>query len=122
MSSIKAKALLVRCRHTERFAIAVCANADKVDLSSVALQCGWKKARLASRREFTQLFGARIDTITMLQRAALPVVIDTPLLQCARVQLGTGRSDEYIEMPPRYLQCLTRAITAPVALSRARWE
>lgn len=120
--TVATKALLVKSRRGDQFAIAVCARSEKIDLHGVARQVGWKKARLANRGELAQQFGPDIDIALRLRSAELPVVVDTPLLQCTQVLVSTGRPGNYVLMDPHEILNLTQAIAAPIALPRSRWE
>ena len=120
--TIATKALLVKSRRDDRFAIAVCAQGEKIDLHGVARQVGWKKARLANSGELAQQFGPDIDIVSPFSSAELPVVVDTPLLQSTHVLVSTGHAGNYVLMDPHEILTLTHAIAAPIALPRSRWE
>jgi prolyl-tRNA editing enzyme YbaK/EbsC (Cys-tRNA(Pro) deacylase) len=115
------KSLLVRSWTDAQFAVAVCARTERVDLHRLASQVGWKKARLASLAEIVELFGG-FDIISPMAHAALPVIIDAPLMQFETVRVSDWPRCADVEIDPHELQTRTHAIAAPIALPRARWE
>ena len=92
--------------------LAVATTGGQVGLADVAT----RKLVMAERVEAERSTGYVFGGISPLgQKRALPTVVDDSALHWSRVLCSGGRRGLEVELDPRELVRLTRAVTAPVA-------
>lgn len=97
-------------------AVAVLPVTATLSLKAAAAALGARKVAMAEQSEAERSSGYVFGGISPLgQKRSLPTVVDASALQWARVLCSGGRRGLEIELDPRELVRLTRAVTAPVA-------
>ncbi len=109
------KTLVVRCSNST-LAVAVLPVTASLALKPVANALGTRKVALADRAEAERSSGYVFGGVSPLgQKKVLPTVVDESALEWDRIFCSGGRRGLEIELDPRELVRLTRAVTAPVS-------
>ena len=107
--------LVVR-RSDGTLAVAVLPVTRSLSLKRAATALATRKLVMAERVEAERSTGYVFGGISPLgQKRALPTVVDDSALRWSRVLCSGGRRGLEVELDPRELVRLTRAVTAPVA-------
>lgn len=109
------KTLVVRCTDAS-LAVAVLPVTTSLSPKNVASALRTRKVAMADRAEAERSTGYVFGGISPLgQKRALPTVVDDSVLEWDRIFCSGGRRGLEVELDPRDLIRLTRAVTAPVA-------
>ena len=96
-------------------AVAVLPVPSTLSLKAAAAALGASKAVMADKSKDERTTGYVLGGISPLgQKRALPTVVDSSALEWDRMLCSAGRRGLEIELAPRDLGRLTKAVTAPV--------
>ncbi|MFP3579386.1 Cys-tRNA(Pro) deacylase [Arthrobacter sp. SIMBA_036] len=103
-----------------RLACAVVPVSGNLDLKSAAAALGAKKAAMAEAKTAERRTGYVLGGISPLgQRQTSPTIVDESALSLETMLVSGGRRGLDIELAPRDLVRLTKAITAPIGTGAA---
>lgn len=104
-----------------RLTVAIVPVERQLDLKALAQAVKGKRAQMADVKQAERTTGYVAGGISPLgQRKALPTVLDDSALEHAAIHVSGGRRGLELEIAPRDLQRLTRAIAAPISGSPRR--
>jgi Cys-tRNA(Pro)/Cys-tRNA(Cys) deacylase len=104
-----------------RLTVAIVPVERQLDLKALAQAVKGKRAQMADVKQAERTTGYVAGGISPLgQRKALPTVLDDSALEHAAIHVSGGRRGLELELAPRDLQRLTRAIAAPISGSPRR--
>ncbi|MEO7079660.1 MAG: Cys-tRNA(Pro) deacylase [Rhodococcus sp. (in: high G+C Gram-positive bacteria)] len=109
------KTLVVECAD-RTLAVAVLPVTTTLSLKDAAAALGTRKVTMADRAQAERSTGYVLGGISPLgQRRALATIVDDSALSWDRVLCSGGRRGLEIELDPRELVRLCKAVTAPIA-------
>lgn len=103
------KSLFLRCPCHERYSIAVCPVAARIDLSLLARQIGCERLEVASLAEAVALLGEAPGGISPIGSSRIPVLMDEQLFAQPTILSAAGEVAVEIEIDPARMRDLTGA-------------
>jgi len=98
------------------FAIGIVPVEKQLSLKQIAKAAGAKKAVMADKDDVARVSGYVLGGVSPLgQKKQLKTFIDTSALNQETIFVSAGRRGLEIELAPKTLQTLTRAVFAPIA-------